>query len=89
MKLLPTAILLWLFSSPVLTAQVFPPDLLCLRGDTIVWGLPNNTCGSFNSYDIWFSNSLGGPYALLTSVTNPGQTSFVHSNPGSQLFSTT
>ncbi len=86
MKLLPTAILLWLFSSPVLTAQVFPPDLLCLRGDTIVWGLPNNTCGSFNSYDIWFSNSLGGPYALLSSVTNPGQTSFVHSNPGSQLF---
>ncbi|MBK7408682.1 MAG: gliding motility-associated C-terminal domain-containing protein [Saprospirales bacterium] len=75
----------WL-SGTALSAQVFPPELLCLRGDTIVWNLPTNTCGSFNSYDIWFSSSFNGPYSLLNSVTNPGQTSFVHSNPGNLLY---
>ncbi|MBK8489941.1 MAG: hypothetical protein IPL49_03300 [Saprospirales bacterium] len=75
----------WL-SGTALSAQVFPPELLCLRGDTIVWNLPTNTCGSFNSYDIWYSSSFNGPYSLLNSVTNPGQTSFVHPNPGNDLF---
>ena len=86
MKLWLPTIFFCFFSGFALKAQVFPPDLLCLRGDTIVWSLPNNNCGSFNSYDIWYSTQFGGPYALLASVTNPGQTSFVHPNPGSLVF---
>lgn len=86
MKLWLSIISLWAFAAPALTAQVYPPDLYCLRGDTIIWGLPNNTCGSFNSYEIWYSTDYYGPYTLLASVTNPGQTDYVHPNPGSQVF---
>ena len=86
MKHLFWAILLTIFSSTAASAQVFPPDLLCLSGDTIVWNTPVNTCGPFNSYQIYFSTNFEGPYSLLTSVTDPTQTTFVHPNPGNLLY---
>jgi gliding motility-associated-like protein len=86
MKHLFWAILLTIFSTATASAQVFPPDLLCLSGDTIVWNTPVNTCGSFNSYQIYFSTNYDGPYSLLTSVTNPAQTTFVHPNPDNLIF---
>lgn len=81
------AALIFFFSLQTsLTGQVFPPELLCLRGDTIVWDLPSNSCGTFNSYQIYYSTQYNGPYSLLTAVTNPAQTTFVHPNPGNQVF---
>jgi gliding motility-associated-like protein len=80
------ALILFFSLQNSLTGQVFPPDLLCMRGDTIVWDLPSNNCGTFNSYQIYFSSQYNGPYTLLTAVTNPAQTTFVHPNPGNQVF---
>lgn len=86
MKHIIWAFSLWVLANAPLTAQVFPPELLCLSGDTIVWNLPVNTCGSFNSYQLFVSSSYDGPYSLLSSVTNPAQTTFIHPNPGNQTF---
>lgn len=62
-------------------AQVFPPDFQCVRNDTLFWDIPVNTCGTFNSYDIYFSENINGPYALLSSITDQSADSFFHSNP--------
>lgn len=61
-------------------AQVNAPNLICITNDTLVWELPNNTCGPFNSYDIFVSNDFTGPYTLLASVANAGQSAFYHAN---------
>lgn len=65
-------------------AQVFPPDFKCLRGDTLLWDLPTNTCGPFISYDIYRANDLAGPYTLIASVTDPSQTQFIDPNPSNE-----
>lgn len=62
-------------------AQLLPPTPLCLSGDTLRWDLPMPVCSPFEAYEIYVSNTLDGPYTLLTSVTNPAQTQFVHANP--------
>ncbi len=67
-------------------AQVFPPDFQCVRNDTLFWENSVNTCGGFNSYDIFFSPNINGPYNLLTSVTDPTDTNFFHSNPIGETF---
>ncbi len=74
-----------LFSSA--NAQIFPPDFICVKGDSLFWELPNNTCGAFNSYDIYGSQSPNGPFVLLASISNPAQTAYYHINPsGEQWF---
>ena len=70
-----------IYLSP-LTAQVFSPDLLCVRNDTLYWDIPVNSCGSFNSYDIFTSENEAGPYTLLTQITDENQTDFYHVNTG-------
>jgi len=62
-------------------AQVLPPDFVCVNGDTLLWNPVNNTCGDFVSYDIYFSEMEQGPYTLLTSIPDPAQDKFFHSNP--------
>lgn len=65
-------------------AQIInPPNLVCatrqFNGDvTLTWQLPSNPCGSFNSYDIYHSNSFNGPYSLLASINVQATTTFVH-----------
>jgi len=71
----------FIFLSQV-SAQIQPPDFLCVRGDTLFWDLPTNNCGPFNSYEVWGSQSQGGPFVLLGSVTNPAQDFYFHANPG-------
>lgn len=73
-------ILLFLFLGNEAKAQVFPPDFQCLRNDTLFWELPVNTCGTFNSYDIFFSTNINGPYTLLDAVTDINATNYFHSN---------
>ncbi len=65
-------------------AQLFPPDFLCVRNDTLSWNPTLNTCGPFQSYDIYFSDNINGPFSLLVSITNPSQLDYFHSNPVNQ-----
>ena len=77
-----------LFLAIRLQAQTYiqPPFLHCvtiydslghLRLD---WGTPVNNCGSFNSYDIFRSTSIGGPYSLIASVNDPTITFYLDYN---------
>ncbi len=70
----------------VADAQINPPDFVCVKGDTLVWETPINNCGSFNSYEIYFSADFAGPYTLLASITNPTTTSFVHNDPSGDVW---
>jgi gliding motility-associated-like protein len=58
------------------------PKLACLKRvgtiNTLDWRLPVVGCGSFNSHDIYVSNTRSGPYVLLTSITNPTAVSYSH-----------
>jgi CHU domain-containing protein len=74
-------ILVFLFLSNEIQAQVFPPDFLCVRNDSLFWELPTNNCGTFNSYDIFISQNQTGPFTLLTSISNETETTFFHNNP--------
>lgn len=67
-----------LFLSVSMFSQVNSPDIYCVNNDTIYWGLPNNACTAFVSYDIYYSSEQNGPFDLLTQVTDPNQTSFFH-----------
>lgn len=75
-----------IFLSLSLSAQINPPDLLCVttlfNGDVeLTWDLPTNTCGStFNGYRVYISNDPTQPFNLLTIVTNPTQTTYTHTN---------
>jgi gliding motility-associated-like protein len=66
-----------------IAAQIPAPKLLCLKNDTLIWQTPNVVCGAFKSYKIFASRSLGGPYLLLGTVTNPATTRFYHASAGS------
>jgi len=70
-----------LFFSNKTAAQVFPPDFLCVRSDTLFFDVPINNCGPFNSYEVYFSSSPTGPFSLLGNIINQGQNFFHHSNP--------
>jgi len=63
-------------------AQVFSPDLQCVRNDTLYWDTPTNSCGTFNSYDVFFSTEANGPFTLLAEVTDENQTNYYHINTG-------
>lgn len=75
-------IILLLFCTFALQAQVFSPDLQCVRNDTLYWENTANACGAFNSYDIFFSTDANGPFTLLDEVIDENQTNFHHINTG-------
>jgi len=81
--LMPKALvlILFLFFSNITLAQIFPPDFLCVRSDTLFWDLPTNPCGSFNTYEIFFSSNQSGPFSLLDDVNIQGQDFYHHPNP--------
>jgi gliding motility-associated-like protein len=78
-------IVLLLFSNKS-TAQVFPPDFLCVRSDTLFYDIPTNNCGTFNNYEIFFSANPIGPFNLLGTVANQGQGFFHHPNPAADTW---
>lgn len=62
-----------------------PPDFLCayneIDGDVVlVWSPTVETCGSFVEYNIYASNSLAGPYSLLTTI--PVYSTFFYTHTG-------
>ncbi len=79
-------IMLTCYSSIELTGQVQPPQLICVSNDTLRWGLPSNTCGSFNSYLIYSSTTETGPYNILATITDPDQTEFFDGNAMGSTF---
>ncbi|MFK7933469.1 MAG: gliding motility-associated C-terminal domain-containing protein [Saprospiraceae bacterium] len=64
--------------STSLAAQIIPPEFICVKSDTLIWEVPTNTCGDFNSYEIFFSQNENGPYDVLATINDPNQTNFVH-----------
>ncbi len=63
-------------------AQIQAPDLICVKNDTLFWNAPANNCGAFRGYLVFASQNENGPYSLLSTITNPNQTSFFHANAG-------
>lgn len=74
----------FIFLAHFAQSQVLPPHFLCVKTDTLFWQQTPNTCGAFNSYDVYFSLNPGGPFSLLSSVADPSQTFFFHPNPSGQ-----
>lgn len=85
MKFITFCFLNLFFWNGALQAQIVPPDFLCVKGDTVVWSLPNNPCGAFQGLEIYISDTRPGPYTLLTTVTNIAQTEFINPIPGIPL----
>lgn len=69
--------LFWLHAG-CLSAQIAPPQLVCVSNDTLIWELPTNNCGDFVGYQIFNSSSFEGPYDLLATVTDVNQDRFFH-----------
>lgn len=80
------SLLFFLLFTGAALAQINAPDLQCVRNDTLFWELPVNTCGPFNSYEIFFSSDAGGPFNSLANITNPAETFFFHNNPAGETF---
>ncbi len=79
-------VIIFLFLTNSLSAQVNAPDIECVSNDTVFWSIPINNCGTFNSYDLYFATTLNGPYSLLASVNNNTQFFFYHNNPNNTTF---
>ncbi|MFT7452312.1 MAG: hypothetical protein ACI9VN_003043, partial [Patescibacteria group bacterium] len=67
-----------LCASFALKAQVQAPDLICVKSDTLIWDIPSNSCGPFNSYLIYGSMSVNGPYSIIATITDNLQNSYFH-----------
>ncbi len=69
----------FLFCTAVaMNAQVQAPELICVKSDTLIWNIPSNGCGAFNSYIIYGSMSFNGPYSPIATITNNLQNSYFH-----------
>jgi gliding motility-associated-like protein len=68
------------FIANSLAAQIASPTLRCVKRDTVIWDIPNVSCGAFNSYLLFASRNQAGPYQLLATVSNPNTTRFYHAN---------
>ena len=69
---------------PVDLTPPCPPELT-LDNDceeplnTLTWTNPNSSCADDTwLYHIWFTDSLGGPYVLIATITGATDTSFTH-----------
>ena len=72
--------LLFLVSSHDLKAQVDPPTFSCVKNDTLEWSLPTVICGPFLGLDIFFATEREGPYSLIETITDSGNTFYIHTN---------
>ena len=66
-------------------AQILPPELSCVRSDSVFWDVPNKNCnGPFNAYLLYGSTSQNGPYDLISSISNPTQLAYFHNSAHNQ-----
>ncbi len=58
----------------LISAEINPPNLNCIEGNgtqiEIFWDLPDNPCGTVNSYEVFFAEMPGGPYQSFI-INNP------------------
>ena len=66
--------------------QVIAPDLICIANDTLIWELPNNNCGAFNSYEVFGSQDISGPYNIIATITDPAQDRFFHEEASGSIW---
>jgi gliding motility-associated-like protein len=67
---------LFLMTVSEINAQIFPPEFVCVRNDTLFWEPTANSCGPFEGFLVFGSQNPDGPYNLIANVTDPGQTTF-------------
>ena len=60
-----------------LDGQINPPIFQCVKGDTLIWMPAGNSCGVFQSLDIFISSVKAGPYSLLVSINDPMTSQYV------------
>ena len=60
-----------------LEGQISPPVFQCVKGDTLIWMPVTNSCGVFQSLDIFTSSVRGGPYNLLASIPDHSTSEYV------------
>jgi hypothetical protein len=65
---------------------ILPPEIRCIKNDTVFWNLPVNTCGPFQRYLVFASTSPTGPFNLIATINDPSQTQYYHNNPGNQIW---
>lgn len=70
----------FLLSSGYTIGQIQAPDLVCVKGDTLRFEGPNETCGPFLGYKVYGSTNVNGPYSLLATITDPNATEYVNPN---------
>jgi len=75
----------YFFATEKSFAQIFPPELLCISNDTLLWDLPNNNCGPFEAYEIYRSSNENGPFTLIAQITDPNQISYFDENLSAEV----
>lgn len=75
-----------LFFTTQLSGQVIAPELLCVANDTINWITPINSCGTFNGYLVYGSQSEDGPFNVIATISDPQQTDFFNPNASGQTW---
>jgi gliding motility-associated-like protein len=60
---------------------VYPPNFKCVQNDTLRWEAFNNTCGIFQRYLVYGSQSRTGPYVQIAAITDINITFFYHQHP--------
>ncbi|NND05095.1 MAG: hypothetical protein HKN87_01835 [Saprospiraceae bacterium] len=70
----------------VVHGQINPPELLCVRSDTLFWNPAINGCGSFVATEIYTSSNRNGPYSLLARITDLAVTTFEHKIAGQSFY---
>lgn len=60
--------------------QIPAPELICVSKDTILWNLPDVTCGEVDVYEIYYSTDINEPFEYLVTIINPTQSHYWHQN---------
>ena len=61
--------------------QVEPPELKCISGDSLVWEVPEVSCGDLLGFFIYRSENREGPYELQDTLSNPAAVVYEAPNP--------
>jgi len=70
-----------------LNAQVVQaPTLFCIKGDSLVFNKPTNTCGNFISYEVYASQDRNAVYDLTGNITDMNASTFEHNTPSNETW---
>lgn len=79
-------IVLFFWLSPgLLTAQVSPPELSCIRNDSLFWNNSPVNCGPYLGTLVFQATTLAGPYVQIAEINDPAVSAYADPNPGGQL----